>query len=1171
MSSRSRSPHSRSLRSRLVRWSFGSLGSVSLLLAAPASAVNTTWIGGTAQWDDGGSTANWNPADEPDSNDAAIFNTNNIVTLGTNNVINGLTMSASSELLLNGHTLTVDGPTALSGSGTRLDLTGALSVLDAADVTIGNGATIFLDGGTLESLVVGAANSTVTINSGGTLSGNGEWSMTDSIAAVTTLINNNGTISASNPSTLILVPPAAATLHVSAVDVDARFDLDGSGESGAVNVTRNQTLDIDVPLSDIFNGALTMTQETKLDISSSWILGAGAVMTIDNGAVGGIGGALAGKATIAGASFSQNSGAITVVDDDGTLQFDAPLTINGGTLVNNGLVIFNSSTVLGAAAGMTLPTASSSFTVAANRNVVINQNNFNLDGFGVLTNTITVESGGDLTVNTTDYDPDSATNAFNGTINLNRGNIEVITSDAEFVMDGVLNMNSTGAVGAEWDGESIDIGNDAGALSAHLNVTGDGNINSQARFFTNIDFNSDADVNVAAGASLAFNEAVSFDTVNGGNNASFTGSGSMFFSGLVNVNEAVTLNMVGGLVDLDGADAFGEFINIDAPMTINAATFANFGRVNGGGGVNTLDVNNNAGTGVLTVNLDDPNGEWTLNGPGVMNLANDNAPATLLAGSDVNVNGAINVTGDVRTTARLDIAGTVNISTAAEPFRLAGGDNVNDPNTIAGGTISGVGVIGADAGKELRGFGTINTGIDFDGNAKLRADNGTLTINGAIIDVDQVGTADADGTLHVTNAWNNNVSAGVQLNGGVLSGGTITNDVAAGISGHGLVSARVINNTQLSATNGGSLVFETAGNDNDWDGAANNAVLHALSGDLELRDNATFTFGGTATAVGDHKVYTKGFGFNFNSSSTLNLTQGTLQADETTTISGAIVVGAGTASTINVQNNRFLDIQTGSSTTLNGNLQLKNNNIGIEAGATFSGAGAIVIPSGSHMIADNLADIGVLLDMQGTFRPGGFNTIGRVNLFDYQQASTGLVEVELTGTALNAFDRLVASGDVVLDGSLVIDIDGAFVPALGNTFNIITGNTVTGVFDTIDVSGMPAGLAFHLNYLGNAVQLQVVNEPFFTADFDEDGDVDSTDLAIWKNAFNLNQLGDADGDNDSDGADFLLWQQQFGSKPAVAVGTPVATAVPEPSGFALLAFAAAGIAAARRRELAKLL
>jgi hypothetical protein len=199
------------------------------------------------------------------------------------------------------------------------------------------------------------------------------------------------------------------------------------------------------------------------------------------------------------------------------------------------------------------------------------------------------------------------------------------------------------------------------------------------------------------------------------------------------------------------------------------------------------------------------------------------------------------------------------------------------------------------------------------------------------------------------------------------------------------------------------------------------------------------------------------------------------------------------------------------------------------------------------MVADNQAAIDSLLLLDGAFRPGNFNGIGRVELQDMQMSSTSELFVELIGTSLNQFDRLVADGDVIVDGYLNIDIDEVspgvpFVPALGNTFNIITGNSVTGEFDFADVSGMPDGLSFHIEYLANAVQLQVVNTPLFSADFDDDGDVDPTDLAIWDGAFDLNQLGDADGDNDSDGNDFLLWQRQLGSAPAV----PVGAAIPEP-------------------------
>ena len=578
------------------------------------------------------------------------------------------------------------------------------------------------------------------------------------------------------------------------------------------------------------------------------------------------------------------------------------------------------------------------------------------------------------------------------------------------------------------------------------------------------------------------------------------------------------------------------------------------------------------------MNLDDPNAEWTLNAEGQLNLINDAAVATLLAGADVNINGQMQVSGDSRVDARIDFGSTASVAVGVGALRLSGGNTTDDPNTLNGGSITGVsGVLAADTGTALHGHGTISTDIDFAGSASLRAVGGTLNVTDTITKVNQIGAA-TGAILNVTNAWNANVGSvgAVLMTGGTLQGGQVTVNTGNGIQGYGTVTSRVINNSKLLAVNGSSLVFETAGNDNDWDGAANNGLLHALSGDLELRDNATFAFGGAVTAVNDNKVYTKGFGFNFNAGSTLNLTQGTLQSDETTTLNGTVVVGAGTESTINVQNNRFLDIETGSSTTLNANLRLQNNNIIINQGATFSGPGALIIPAGSHLVAENLADIGVLLDMQGAFRPGNSQGIARVDVFDFQTAPTSDLYIELFGTALNAYDRLVVDGVAIVDGFLSLDIDDIspgvpFVPSLGNTFNIISATSVTGTFDTVDVSGMPEGLAFRVNYLANAVQLEVVNKPFFSADFDEDGDVDSTDLSIWKNAFDLNQLGDADGDNDSDGADFLKWQQQYGSVPAVAVASPGSAAVPEPSVFALLAFAAAGIAAARRRELANLL
>ena len=118
----------------------------SLLATSPASALPRTWIGGNVDWVDGGSTANWNPADEPDSNDEAIFNTANAVNLGSNNAVNGLTLSGGIDLFANEFDLTVDGLVQLTGGGTNLFIGNAAGSVDADNVTI-NGGVLELGGG----------------------------------------------------------------------------------------------------------------------------------------------------------------------------------------------------------------------------------------------------------------------------------------------------------------------------------------------------------------------------------------------------------------------------------------------------------------------------------------------------------------------------------------------------------------------------------------------------------------------------------------------------------------------------------------------------------------------------------------------------------------------------------------------------------------------------------------------------------------------------------------------------------------------------------------------------------------------------------------------------------------------------------------------------------------
>ncbi len=240
------------------------------VVSTSAYGVNIIWIGGNANWvDGGGNDSNWNPADEPDVNDAAVFNTANSVNLGSNNSVNGLTMSGGIDLFTNDFDLTVDGLVQLTGASTNLFIGGAASELNADNLTINSGGTVELSGGTL-TLDEESGTSLLDINAGGTLSGHGVITFADTPLLATTLLSNDGTLTALSRAAIIINPPPVGTLQINDSSVGGRVDLDGVSGAGIVNVNRNQTLDLNVPLSDAFSGTMNLFQSSKFDSSSAW-------------------------------------------------------------------------------------------------------------------------------------------------------------------------------------------------------------------------------------------------------------------------------------------------------------------------------------------------------------------------------------------------------------------------------------------------------------------------------------------------------------------------------------------------------------------------------------------------------------------------------------------------------------------------------------------------------------------------------------------------------------------------------------------------------------------------------------------------------------------------------------------------------------------------------------
>jgi hypothetical protein len=89
-----------------------------------------------------------------------------------------------------------------------------------------------------------------------------------------------------------------------------------------------------------------------------------------------------------------------------------------------------------------------------------------------------------------------------------------------------------------------------------------------------------------------------------------------------------------------------------------------------------------------------------------------------------------------------------------------------------------------------------------------------------------------------------------------------------------------------------------------------------------------------------------------------------------------------------------------------------------------------------------------------------------------------------------------------------------------------------------------------------------------TADYEQDGDIDLGDLAVWTTHFGLAAgatiaTGSADNDGDTDGMDFLAWQQQFGDVVPLEI---ISTAIPEPTSQVLLIASVVGALVVRPRR-----
>jgi hypothetical protein len=448
----------------------------------------------------------------------------------------------------------------------------------------------------------------------------------------------------------------------------------------------------------------------------------------------------------------------------------------------------------------------------------------------------------------------------------------------------------------------------------------------------------------------------------------------------------------------------------------------------------TLDMN--AAVSNLSIDADDSltfNNATTLalNGTSVSNLGNIFINSTgnptgisLGAGQSVSLGGAGKVT----------LSETINNGGAF----IGGGSGSTLIN--ADNTIQGAGQIGQGGGLALvnqakgiisasKNFGLSVNGLGGVSNAgTMKAMAGrTLTLSSAVTNTGSIVTMATNSKVQVTGSINNLGKFTVGAGGLIALTGPFSNFSATTLTGGTYAvtgtlqfpNANVVTNAATLVLSGtASKIIDQASSD-----GLRNLATNASSGSLTLQSGRLLSTPGAFSNAGKVLV---GVGSGFGAGSSYTQTG----AAAKTTVDGALSAPAGMT---------------------------------ISAGQLF-GKGTInatVVSSGAITPGDS-ATLPGQLSISGT----------------YTQSAVGGLNISIGGlTAGTQYDRLAVTNGVSLNGKLTVKLIKSFVPAIGNSFTIVTGSAVSGTFASVKGLSINSGEHFHVDYGATSVTLTVVAGP----------------------------------------------------------------------------------------------
>ncbi|MEM7452821.1 MAG: hypothetical protein AAF456_00570 [Planctomycetota bacterium] len=735
-----------------------------------------------------------------------------------------------------------------------------------------------------------------------------------------------------------------------------------------------------------------------------------------------------------------NNGTIRIDSDSG---FDPSLTVNSGTLTNNGTVSFGGTST----SGTTLRSLSAD--VVNNGLFRVDQNARLTRNNGVFTNNSLVDIA---TGKTLDFGAATATFNMNGgtvknsgafnfsgdTLNFNAGNF---TDNAISLNNSTLNIG-TGSTGTGVF-NMTGLGNYNGDLAAAqtINITpGSGNttITATSDFDNNGTINLDSDngfdVLLTRDGSITNNATINFGGTSDDGVTLRRLSADVTNNGTVNVNQNGRLTRNGGTFNNDGTvniatDRFLDFESATGTFVQDSGSVNNLGSFNFLGDTLNFNGGNFSGNAVSlnnsTLNIgagSTGTGEFNMTGLG-------NYSGDLAAAQTLNINPG---TGNTTITAADDFTnnGTINLDSdnGFDVLLTRAGSITNDATVNFGGT--------SDDGFTIRRLSAdvVNNGtVNVNQNGRLSRNSGIFTNNSSVniasgktLDFDtalgtfnhEAGTVDNQGSFNFSGDTLN-------FNGGVFSGNAISMNNSTLNIGAGSTGAGVFDMTGLGNYSGDLAVSQTV---NINPGTGNTVITAA----------ADFTNNGTFNLDSDN---------GFDSSLTL---AGTLTNEGLMNFGGTSDSGVTLRQlSADVINNGSFNINQNARLTRNTGVFTNNNEVNIAAGRTLDFATA----------TGKFNQDGGNVDNQGAFNFAGdtLNFNGGDFSGNAISLSNSTLNIGVGSTGTGEFDM---SGLGTYSGNLAAAQTVNINPGTGNTVVTATGDfTNSGTINLDSDNGFDVTLA----------------------------------------------------------------------------------------------------------------